>query len=57
MDQKHREYCIKLGNPYMMNENDNYQRNERRKNSFEGFEIEVEDNDENWLKNTKKFTN
>lgn len=57
MDQKHREYCIKLGNPYMMDKNDNYQREERRNTSFAGFEIDVENNDENWLKNTKKFTN
>ena len=60
MDKKHREYCIKLGNPFMMEE-DHYQNKEERKvSSWEGFEIDLEDNssdDQNWLKNTQKFTN
>ena len=55
MDKKHREYCIKLGNPYYTVKNE--EANETNL-SQDNFEIDVEDNNsDNWLKNTKKFTN
>lgn len=56
MDQKHREYCIRLGNPFM--------REERYENQFkEAEEVdsswvpETQIKEENWIKNSKKFTN
>ena len=56
MDQKHRDYCIKLGNTYMNEENNKVETETSSWNN--SFEIPVEDNNEdNWLKNSKKFTN
>ena len=56
MDQKHREYCIKLGNPYMKKEVQNIK--QEASSSWNNYEIPVENNDgDDWLKNSKKFTN
>ena len=55
MDKKQREYCIKLGNPYMKEDIEPKQEANSWNNNFE---IPVEDDEENnWLKNTKNFTN
>lgn len=55
MDEKHRQYCIKLGNPYM--------REERYKEQFKFNETdssliqETNLQNDNWIKDSKKFTN
>lgn len=56
MDQKHREYCIRLGNPYMREER--YQEQFKEAEPLDSSwipETKLEQN--NWLKNNKKFTN
>ena len=56
MDQKHREYCIKLGNPYytqtdkQCKEMDSFTWNKDTANQANNYS-------ENWAKNSKKFTN
>ena len=40
MDERHRQYCIRLGNPYM--------REERYKEQFK-----VEENDSSWIPESK----
>lgn len=55
MDKKHREYCIKLGNPYYINE----EKTTYKEPTYSWEEVETEENGatDNWLKNSKKFTN
>ena len=54
MDEKHRQYCIKLGNPYMGQEKYNKINMEQVNEPW----IPVENNiPEEWLKNNKKYTN
>ena len=55
MDEKHRQYCIKLGNPYM---NDERYQKQYEYNQVDTFwrETPTMKND-NWIKNNKKFTN
>ena len=55
MDEKHRNYCIRLGNPYYINES---------QTQYEELDISLWDNDDinniandNLLNNSKKFTN
>lgn len=55
MDQKHREYCIRLGNPYMMEERYKEQFNVDEDDS--SWIPENKFQDDNWLKSGKKFTN
>ena len=56
MDQKHREYCIRLGNPYMKEEK--VEPKVEFKNEWNNFENPVDDsNNTDWLKNNKNFTN
>lgn len=59
MDQKHRDYCIRLGNPYYIKEEAKPQYEEINEDSFDNFQIKVENNTtgEDWLKNNNKFTN
>ena len=55
MDQKHRDYCIRLGNPYYTNEKE--QQYDFAEPSIEDF-FGNEDNDNFNLQNSsKKFTN
>ncbi|NLC88292.1 MAG: hypothetical protein GX682_05985 [Clostridiaceae bacterium] len=55
MDEKHRQYCIKLGNPYM---GENYNKPEFRTETIDSSWIPQDAiKEENWLKNSKKFTN
>lgn len=52
MDQKHREYCIRLGNPYMKEERFNQQfRTVEDVNSSWIPETELKNQNEDWLKN------
>ena len=54
MDQKHRDYCIKLGNPFMKEEKYNEPFPEETSNDW----VENANNgNDNWQNNTKKFTN
>lgn len=56
MDQKHREYCIRLGNPYMKEEK--VEPKIEFSNGLNNFENSVDNlNNSDWLKNSKKFTN
>jgi len=55
MDEKHRQYCIRLGNPYMREERYQQQFNVNADDSSWIPESEMKDN--NWMKNSKKFTN
>ena len=60
MDEKHRQYCIRLGNPYMMKDepyNKPINQEERLDNNWNDEVISNEIQDDNWLKNSKKFTN
>ena len=55
MDEKHRQYCIKLGNPYM---NDARYQKQYEYDEEEAFwEQTPRMQDDNWMKNSKKFTN
>lgn len=54
MDEKHRQYCIRLGNPYMQDEKYNKINLDRINEPW----IPVENNNvDNWTNNSKKFTN
>lgn len=55
MDEKHRQYCIRLGNPYMREEQYKQQFNVSSDDS--SWIPESEMKDDNWMKNSKKFTN
>lgn len=59
MDEKHREYCIKLGNPYYIGKENKPQYEEFTNSSWDNFAMNAEESDtgDNWLKNSKKFTN
>lgn len=52
MDEKHRQYCIKLGNPYM-----NDERYQKQYNEETPWEQTFKMQDDYWMKNSKKFTN
>ena len=54
MDEKHRQYCIKLGNPYM--ELDKYNKVELEQVNEPWIPLENNDS-QDWQKNSKKFTN
>lgn len=54
MDEKHRQYCIKLGNPYM--ESEKYQK-PYQYDEAENFWEQPANNNLDWRKNNKKFTN
>lgn len=52
MDQKHREYCIRLGNPYMKEEQFNKQfKNAEEINSSWMSETEMKVQNVEWLNN------
>lgn len=54
MDEKHRKYCIKLGNPYMMDERYNMQaKNVIESQNYPYFQNGKEGN-ENWFSNNRK---
>lgn len=55
MDEKHRQYCIRLGNPYMREEQYNKQFGMEQADSSWVPENNMEGND--FFKNNKKFTN
>ena len=55
MDEKHRQYCIKLGNPYMNDER--YQKQYEYDNAEPFWQEQSTKQDNNWIKNSKKFTN
>lgn len=55
MDKKHIEYCIKLGNPYMKEEN--YQEQLKTEEIDFSWIPKTEMQNEEWTKNSKKFTN
>lgn len=56
MDEKHRQYCIRLGNPYMKQEffNEQFRGTEQADSSWIP-ETQMQNKD--WIKNSKKFTN
>ena len=54
MDEKHRQYCIRLGNPYMREER--YQEQVKTAEEDSSWIPENRRQDEAWIKN-KKFTN
>ena len=59
MDQKHRDYCIRLGNPYYIKESQK-QYEEIDNSSWDNFAINddsVKTDDKLGKKNIKKFTN
>jgi len=51
MDEKHRQYCIRLGNPFMREERYQQQFNKEEENSSWIPETKLEPN--NWLNNKK----
>ena len=55
MDEKHRDYCIRLGNPYYIKESQT-QYEEFDNSSWDNF-AKNENADNNLLNNSKKFTN
>lgn len=55
MDQKHREYCIRLGNPFMREER--YENQYRAEEADSSWVPETQMKEQNWMKNSKKFTN
>ncbi len=55
MDEKHRQYCIRLGNPYMREER--YQEQFKVEQADSSWIPENRMQEEPWLKNSKKFTN
>lgn len=55
MDEKHRQYCIKLGNPYMNDERYQKQYGYNEEEIF--WEQKPKMQDDNWIKSSKKFTN
>lgn len=57
MDQKHREYCIRLGNPYMKEEQFNNQLRRVEKEDSSWMPETQMPSQEDWLKNkTKNFS-
>ena len=54
MDEKHRQYCIRLGNPYMREER--YQEQFKTTEDNSSWIPENRLQEESWIKN-KKFTN
>lgn len=56
MDQKHRDYCIRLGNPYYIKESQR-QYEELANSSWDNFIINDNNTNDNLLNNSKKFTN
>ena len=51
MDAKHREYCIRLGNPYFIKEETKYE-------ELQTMQWDMTEKDEEYmLKNSNKFTN
>ncbi len=57
MDEKHRQYCIKLGNPYMKEERYQEQLKANATDTSSWIPEESVNEMGNWLKNSKKFTN
>lgn len=55
MDERHRQYCIKLGNPYMREER--YQEQFKSEQTNYSWIPENRIQDDNWIKNSRKFTN
>ena len=55
MDQKHREYCIRLGNPFMKDDNYKEPFQQQLSNNWID-ETNMNTEDDNWLNNSKKFT-
>ena len=55
MDEKHRQYCIRLGNPYMREER--YQEQFKVEQADSSCIPENKVQDDNWIKSSKKFTN
>lgn len=55
MDEKHRQYCIQLGNPFMGENNYKKQNQYNRVDNMWNEDYRMQD--DNWLKNTKKYTN
>lgn len=54
MDEKHRQYCIKLGNPYMMEERyQNQIKTEQLGSSW--MPNEKEEGQKNWFKNNNNY--
>ena len=54
MDEKHRQYCIRLGNPYMQDEKYNKVNLDKINEPWNPNENNIQ---QNWQKNSKKFTN
>jgi hypothetical protein len=54
MDEKHRQYCIRLGNPYM--EQNKYNKVELEPNEEPWIPV-MNNDEEDWQKNSRKFTN
>ena len=52
MDEKHRQYCIKLGNPYM----DRPKYNKFIEEASEPWIPVMNNEQDNYIKNNKKFT-
>lgn len=55
MDERHRQYCIRLGNPYMMEER--YQEQFKTVEESSSWIPEEKLQNNNWIKSSKKFTN
>lgn len=55
MDEKHRQYCIRLGNPYMQEESFKEQVQAQGSNVYSIQENNMKPDD--WIKNNKRFTN
>lgn len=55
MDEKHRQYCIKLGNPYM--QDDRYRNNNIYNQTDNFWDNNPDNQNKNWLKSSNKFTN
>ena len=53
MDEKHRQYCIRLGNPYM---EEKYNKVNLEPTEEPWIPV-VDNNVDDWQKNSKKFTN
>ena len=56
MDQKHKDYCISLGNPYYIKESLS-QYEELDNSLWDNFAINDNNENDNSLNNSKKFTN
>lgn len=55
MDEKHRQYCIKLGNPYM--NDDRYQQSYGYNKSETFWDKTPKVENDSWMKSNRKFTN